>query len=110
VFAAALQALAKVSHVQVNVHEAKTQLSRLLARVAAGEEVVIAKAGTPVARLVPVEQPKKKRELGFLKGWWVAPDWDSDEVNKEIEDMFYESIESYDPLLEGPKDGEDDTA
>lgn len=50
---------------QVNVAEAKTQLSRLLAAATAGEEVVIARAGRPVVRLVPVEAPPK-RLLGFL--------------------------------------------
>lgn len=44
----------------VNVHEAKTQLSRLLERVRAGEEIVIAKAGTPCARLVPLDPPPER--------------------------------------------------
>jgi len=48
---------------QVNVHEAKTHLSRLLARVEAGEEIVIAKAGKPIARLIPYE---KRPPGGFL--------------------------------------------
>ena len=48
----------------VNVHEAKTHLSRLLKRVARGEEIVIAKAGTPVARLVPLAPPPAARTLG----------------------------------------------
>jgi prevent-host-death family protein len=47
----------------VNVHEAKTHLSRLLSAVAAGEEVIIAKAGKPVARLVPVAAPAGARVL-----------------------------------------------
>ena len=59
---------------EVNVHEAKTHLSRLLARVAAGEEVVIAKAGKPVARLVPVGAPKRARTLGRDKGKVVIAD------------------------------------
>lgn len=50
----------------VNVHEAKTQLSRLLERAHAGEEIVLSKAGKPYARLVPLEKPK--RQLGFIKG------------------------------------------
>jgi prevent-host-death family protein len=54
--------------VEVNVHEAKTHLSRLLARVAKGEEVVIARAGKPVARLVPLAGPKGRRVLGRDKG------------------------------------------
>jgi prevent-host-death family protein len=51
----------------VNVHEAKTHLSRLLARVHAGEEIVIAKAGKPYARLVPLAQTKKRRP-GIAQG------------------------------------------
>ena len=50
--------------IKVNVHQAKTQLSRLLARVSAGEEVVIAKSGKPIARLVPWDQNKKNRVAG----------------------------------------------
>lgn len=46
--------------VQVNVHEAKTQLSRLLERVRTGEEIVIAKAGKPCARLVPLDPPRQR--------------------------------------------------
>ena len=62
----------------VNVHEAKTHLSRLLRRVAAGEEIVIAKAGTPVARLVPAGEPRRERVLGTEKGRIrVAEDFDA---------------------------------
>jgi prevent-host-death family protein len=61
-----------------NVHEAKTHLSRLLERVAAGEEVVIAKAGVPVARLVPVVLPVEERPLGTEAGRvFVADDFDA---------------------------------
>ena len=57
----------------VNVHEAKTQLSRLLRRVAAGEEIVIARAGRAVARLVPaVDAPK--RTFGIDRGSFEVPD------------------------------------
>ena len=52
----------------VNIHEAKTHLSRLLARVHAGEEIVIAKSGEPYARLVPLGSRQPKREPGTLKG------------------------------------------
>lgn len=52
----------------VNVHEAKTHLSRLLARVARGEEILIAKAGKPIARLVPVGPPSSQRVLGIDRG------------------------------------------
>jgi prevent-host-death family protein len=63
--------------VEVNIHQAKTHFSRLLQRVAAGEEVVIARAGVPVARLVAVEPKKPKvRPLGFARGEvWVADDF-----------------------------------
>lgn len=54
--------------VQVNVHEAKTQLSRLLAQVEAGEEVVIARNGVPVARLVAAPNKVGKRQPGRWKG------------------------------------------
>ncbi len=61
-----------------NVHEAKTHLSRLLDQVAAGEEVVIAKAGVPVARLVPVVLPVDQRPLGTEKGRvFIADDFDA---------------------------------
>lgn len=63
---------------EVNVHEAKTNFSKLLRRVAAGEEIIIAKAGVPVAKLVPVEQKHAKRKLGLYRGEiWVADDFDA---------------------------------
>ena len=58
----------------VSIHEAKTQLSRLLKRVAAGEEIVIAKAGRPVARLVPVAAVARDRVLGGWEGKVIIPD------------------------------------
>jgi prevent-host-death family protein len=61
--------------VSFNIYEAKTQLSKLLRRVRAGQEVIIADAGTPIAKLVPIEQPKVARVLGTDRGKiWVAPD------------------------------------
>jgi prevent-host-death family protein len=63
---------------EVNIHEAKTHFSRLLQRVASGEEVTIARAGVPVARLVPIESKKRTRPLGFAQGQvWVADDFDA---------------------------------
>ena len=64
---------------EVNIHQAKTHLSRLLQQVAAGEEVIIARAGVPVARLVAVEPKKQKvRPLGLARGRvWVADDFDA---------------------------------
>ena len=74
---------------EVNIHEAKTHLSRLLQRVAAGEEVTIARAGVPVARLVPVEPKKQKiRPLGMDRGRvWLADDFNAplpDDLLKEF--------------------------
>jgi prevent-host-death family protein len=60
----------------VNMHDAKTQFSRLVDRAAAGETIVIAKAGTPVARLVPLEPVTSggPRRTGFLLGMYTVPD------------------------------------
>jgi prevent-host-death family protein len=61
----------------VNIHEAKTQFSRLVDAAAGGEEIVIAKAGKPAARLVPMEQVKVARRFGGLKGKVrIAEDFD----------------------------------
>lgn len=58
-----------------NIYEAKTQLSKLIRQVRAGEEVIIADAGIPVAKLVPIEAPKTARVLGADQGKiWTAPD------------------------------------
>jgi prevent-host-death family protein len=57
----------------VNIHEAKTHLSRLLDRVKAGDEIIIAKAGKPVARLIPIQAPSK-RPLGQSAGEFSIPD------------------------------------
>jgi prevent-host-death family protein len=62
---------------QVNIHEAKTHLSRLVERVEAGEEITIARAGRPVARLVPVQR-RRPRRPGLWKGRVViGPDFDA---------------------------------
>lgn len=67
----------------VNMHEAKTHLSRLVARVEAGEEITIARAGRPVARLVAPAAHPGLRKLGLWKGKVTVPD-DFDEVDEEI--------------------------
>jgi prevent-host-death family protein len=60
----------------VTIHAAKTQLSKLIARVEAGEEVIIARRDKPVARLVPVGQTAPKRRFGSMKGKvWVGPEF-----------------------------------
>jgi prevent-host-death family protein len=74
---------------EVNIHEAKTHLSKLLERVALGEEVVIAKAGTPVAKLVPVASARSKFKFGSAKGQCVVPEDFNDPLPKEIEDLFW---------------------
>jgi prevent-host-death family protein len=75
---------------EVNIHEAKTHLSRLLERVAMGEEVIIAKAGTPVAKLVPIKRTKRGFKFGSAEGEFTVPEDFNDPLPKEIEDLFYE--------------------
>jgi prevent-host-death family protein len=72
----------------INVHAAKSQLSRLLNAAAAGEDVIIAKAGKPVARLVPIEARKERRKLGTLAGQLRVPDDFDDPLPDEILDAF----------------------
>ena len=62
-----------------SIHEAKTHLSKLIQKALAGEEVIIANAGKPVVKLVPIEQPEKKiREFGGWEGQvWMADDFDA---------------------------------
>ena len=74
----------------VNMHEAKTHLSRLVERVEGGEEIVIGRAGKPVAKLVPYTAERPKRTgYGAWKGRvWIADDFD-DPLPPEIVDAFY---------------------
>jgi len=72
---------------QVNIHEAKTNLSRLVEDVAGGAEIVIAKAGKPMAKLVPIGHGSRPRRPGFLKGKIrIAEDFDA--LPKELLDAF----------------------
>lgn len=74
---------------QFNIHEAKTHLSRIIERVEHGEEVVISRAGTPVAKVVPLGRSILRTGRGSLRGQLtLARDWDSDEVNDAIADDF----------------------
>jgi prevent-host-death family protein len=59
---------------EVNIHAAKTHLSRLLEKALAGDDVVIMKAGKPMVRLIPVEKAPAARKLGTAKGQFVVPD------------------------------------
>ena len=76
--------------VVVNVHEAKTHLSRLLARVGEGEEIIIARAGKPVARLVPIPGKVKKRVPGTARGKIVI----GDDFNEPLPDSVLEEFET----------------
>lgn len=58
----------------VNIHEAKTHLSRLLDQAAQGDGIVIAKAGKPVARLTAIDAPQSPKRLGFMAGHMQVPD------------------------------------
>ena len=73
----------------VNIHEAKTHLSRLVDEVAAGAEVIIAKAGKPMARLAPIAAPIRKKRLGLLKGKIKVPD----DFNAPLEDATLSAFE-----------------
>ena len=72
----------------VNVYDAKTHLSRLLESVEKGEEIVIARAGRPVARLVPVAAKSPRKPGGWAGQWVLADDWDSSVVSDQIADSF----------------------
>lgn len=73
----------------VNIHEAKTNLSKLIEKTLAGEDVIIAKAGKPVAKLVAYKEKLKPRKFGLWKGKvWVSDDFDDE--NEEINKLFYE--------------------
>ncbi len=76
----------------VNIHQAKTHLSRLVEEAAAGEPFIIAKAGNPRAQVVPIGAPtqkKPRRRIGFMKGQYTAPDDIKGPFAAEIEEMFY---------------------
>jgi len=71
---------------QINIHEAKTQLSKLVEEAAQGEEIIIAKAGKPVARLVPLATNEGKTRIpGGMKGQiWLADDFDAPMSDAEL--------------------------
>lgn len=76
--------------ITANIYEAKTQLSKLIEQVINGKEVVIAKAGKPVAKLTAYKPAKENRKPGQLKGKIFIPD-DFDEESEEINALFYKS-------------------
>jgi len=72
----------------VNMHAAKTHFSRLVDQAAAGEEIIIAKAGKPVARLVPLAESAPKRRLGLLAGKLTVPENFDDPLPDELLEAF----------------------
>jgi prevent-host-death family protein len=75
--------------VEVDIQRDKINLSRLLKRVASGEEVIIMKTGKPIAKLVPIDNGSRKFMLGSAKGEFTVPDDFNDPLPKEIEDLFW---------------------
>jgi prevent-host-death family protein len=74
---------------QFNIHEAKTNLSRIIERVEHGEEIVISRAGQPVAKVIPLVRRVNRTARGSLRGrLTISDDWDSAEVNEAIADDF----------------------
>ncbi len=73
----------------INIHEAKTNLSKLIQKVLNGEDIVIAKAGKPVVKLVAYKEKLKPRKPGLLKGKiWISDDFNDEDP--EINKLFYE--------------------
>ena len=71
-----------------NIYDAKTNFSQLINQVIAGEEIIIAKAGKPVAKMVAYKEKKQLRKPGYWEGKiWISPDFD--EEDEEINAMFY---------------------
>lgn len=74
---------------QFNIHEAKTQLSRIVSRVEAGEEIVISRDGHPVAKVVRLDSSVRRAKRGSLRGKiTLADDWDSAKTNESIAHGF----------------------
>jgi prevent-host-death family protein len=72
----------------INIHSAKTQLSKLIEAAERGEEVIIARAGKPVAKLVALENQKPARKAGCMKGLFEVPESFFDPLPKDILDAF----------------------
>jgi prevent-host-death family protein len=78
----------------INIHEAKTHLSRLVDEAERGESFIIAKAGKPKVKVIRLDAPEAtpQRRLGFMKGVYTLPEnyWEADkEMDQEIEKMFF---------------------
>jgi len=75
----------------INIHEAKTHLSKLVEQAARGEPFIIAKAGKPMVKVIAIDAPtaKKIQRLDFMKGQFSVPDDFDTMMSGEIEQMFY---------------------
>ena len=75
---------------EVNIHHAKTNLSKLIAAAESGEEIIIARNGTPAVKLVPVHTTKSRRSLlgSGVGKIWISPDFDSKETDVEMVELF----------------------
>ncbi len=73
-----------------NIHEAKTHFSKLIEKARLGEEVIVAKAGKPVVRLVPMDAPRKPRQPGSARGMFTMSDDFDDPLPEEMLKAFYE--------------------
>jgi len=89
-------------NVQVNIHQAKTHLSALLQRVLAGEEVTIARAGVPIARLVGLEPPRPRRILDIDRGAFEVPeDFDAPLPDEVLREFYGGEIPDWPPKKQG---------
>ena len=75
---------------QVNIHQAKTELSKLVERAEAGEEVIICRSGKPAAKLVPLTRVRGRRRLGLLDGKFKIPD----DFNRPLPESLLRAFES----------------
>ncbi|MEI9851096.1 MAG: type II toxin-antitoxin system prevent-host-death family antitoxin [Sphingomonas sp.] len=91
----------------VNIHDAKTRLSELIARAVKGEPFIIAKAGKPMVKVTAIDapEPKAKKRIGAMEGRFKVPDDFDTMFQQEIEDMFYNG-----PIFPPEEDGEEDGA
>jgi prevent-host-death family protein len=84
---------------EINIHEAKTHFSKLLKKVAEGEEVTISRAGVPVAKLVGIGSPRAARPLGTLEGQiWIADDFDAPLSDEDLALFYGEEPERKKPV------------
>jgi prevent-host-death family protein len=72
----------------VNIHEAKTHLSKLIDAAAKGEPFIIAKAGKPMVKVMPIDAPEAPRRLGFMRGEFTVPDDFDTMYQAQIERLF----------------------